>query len=366
MAIRTKQVLKGTVTINSGFTAVQVSIPSVTLAKSLLTFTYRTVSYNITEPDSGLFRAWFINSTTIRFERAYPAGVALRINWNIQEFTAGSNINIEHLSASNVSDGSILAITDVGSISNAFVIASYENQGLDTAENDFLFPEITSTTQITNRLDVSMLDDVSYQVVSSSEINTQIADTGNISGSSKLVAISTIATGRTVLKGYSESRSSSVAFSWLGTVEISSSTQLNFLYGSSGHSKRSYAYVIEWPSNFEAWWGFANTTADSTNISFGPCSDVSRTVVYPLDTGNISNGRVGSESNDSFGVLSFDHEITSTSNIFVQRGAGFGNNATILTQALEDTGPSEDSGGNNDLVNGGLVNSGLINGGLVQ
>jgi hypothetical protein len=362
MAIRTKQVLKGDVNIGSSASQVDVTISSVTLAKSLLTFTYKTDTFNITEPQHAMVRAYFVNSTTIRFVRDTATGVGLNIRWSVREFTSGSNINVEHINTTSVSNGSTVAITNVGSISNAFVVASYTNSGTVSGDDDFLFPEITSTTQITNRMASGNIDDICYQIVSSSELSTQIAATGSITGASQSVSISSVNTSRTELYGYSSNDGNNFAFSWLGTVEVSSSTSLNFLFGASSSTKRAWAYVVEWPSNFTTYFGFTNSSSDSGSISYGPSSDITRCCSTELGLHRFSSARCGTETNDSWGVLSFRLTIGSTSSISWARGAGFSNFSTILVQVIEDTGPSTDP--SSGLFGNSLVNAGLVNGGL--
>jgi hypothetical protein len=374
MAIRTKQIIKGSATLFNGSNGIQSSVlPNVaSLGKAKLEFTYRTVGAGSnTDPENALVRGFFLGVGDIRFERVSTSGEIL-IDWTVIEYTSGSNINVQHLNLTNVSPGQNIAINNVGAVDQAYAIATIENTGITAGNDDFLFPQITSPTNLQIRMAAGSVSDLSLQVISSPDLLVQQVDTGSVSGTPNQAFFGTpIDTTRTTIKPYSENTGNYAAFKWMGTAELAANNRVDFWWGDGSLIHRGWAYVIQWPVNFKARWQFTpNTTADSANVNIngGALLDVNRAYVISNGCSNFSNGRSSTEGADNWSVIASTWFIQNTTTLLWVRGNGFNNNFTNLSTVLEDTGPNVDpvTGGVRANINGGLIENGLINKGLIR
>ena len=198
MAIRTKLIQRGTFTLASGVSGVQSTIIAVDLSKAFLKFTYR--SSNTTDMESGLLRGNFLTTTDIRVERQTTSATTITINWTVVEFTSGSNINIEQVDLFNVTSATTAAITNVGSTSNAFMIASWRDNGSVGGGGSFISPKFNSTTQLGFNLQSGSIAAVSVFVVSSSELSVQHIQTADpTTNTQDDVAISSVTENRSMI-----------------------------------------------------------------------------------------------------------------------------------------------------------------------
>lgn len=366
MAIRTKLIQKGIISITGSNIGAQFTITSVDQTKAFIQFTVR--SNTSTVPESGLIRARFLTPTDIRFQRIGPSLQDVTIHWTVVEFTSGSNITVEEINVSSISNGTTAAITNVGSTANAFIIASWENSGTGFGPDDFLAPQFNTTSQLIFRMQSGTISGGTFFIVRSNELfvqHVQTADGTTAAGNIDVTIPTPIIENRSMALGYSKNNSGTVASTWMSTMEFASTTILRFLAGDT-QAKTMYGQVIQWPSNFVTHWGFVFGTATSMNIAIdaGGVTDISRS--YVVDGGaNLSNARMSNEALGNLGEFSFSYDITTTTNVNVLRLVG-GDNSTLTMWVIEDTGPDVDPGGIFPLINGGLINNGLVNKGLAQ
>lgn len=367
MAIRTKLVQRGTFTIPSGQAGAQSTITAVDLNKAFVKFTYR--SANTVDMEAGLLRGFLLGTTDIRVERQTTSAVAITVNWTVVEFTSGSNINVEQVDLFNVTSATTTAITNVGSTTNAFMIASWRDNGSVGGGGSFISPKFNSTTQLGFNIQSGSIAAMSIFVVSSSELSVQHIQTADpTTNTQDDVAISAVTENRSMILSYAKNVGNTEAFSWFGTTEFLNNTTVRWIHGSTA-SKTIYGQVIEWPSNFVTHWGFAFTAANTTNIAIdaGGVTSIARSYVIDGGAQGISNGRISAETADNFSTACMDYEITTTTNVFLERNENFGRTITATMWVIEDTGPDVDpAGGVRANLNGGLINNGLINGGLIR
>jgi len=354
MAINLKLIQKGQSTIAASANAVQLTIPTtIVLGKAFLTFTWS--ASNLQTPEGGLVRGRFLDASNMRFERNASPSESITIEWTIVEYTAGSNITVEELFLGTAGNGTTLAITDIGAIGNGFVVASWENNGLIADGDDFCFPEITSATQITIRMQTGTIDQMTLFVVSSTDpgFSVQIAQTtdGTTGASPQSGNITTaVDQGRTILRSYSKDNAGSADFGWLGTVEFFDNDTIEWFFGDTS-AKTFYAYVIEWPTNWEAHWQFNFGTGNVITITIANNPIVIADSFLFDGSGNgISNARVPTEFVDNYGVVCMRATFTTTT-ITATRGANFGREANFTPFILEQTSVAPEGGaaGNNNL-----------------
>ena len=368
MAINKELIQKGQTTISASSNNSQLTIPTtIVLGKAFLTFTWK--AGNLQTPEGGLVEGRFLDADNMRFERNGSPGEAIVIEWTIVEFTAGSDISIEELSLGSAGNGTTLAITDIGAIKNGFVVASWKNNGLIADEDDFCFPEITDTDEITIRMQSGTIDHMTLFVISSSDsdFNVQIAQTSDgTTGSSPQSGNITnpVTQNRSILRSYSKDNAGTADFGWLGTVEFFDDDTIEWHFGDTS-AKTFYAYVIEWPTNWESHWQNDSSAGNTITITIANNPIVIADSFLFDGSGNgISNARVPTEFGDNYGVVCMKMTFTTTT-ITAIRDQNFGRTAIATPFILEQTSVAPE-GGINQLVNSGLVNRGLINGGLVS
>lgn len=354
MAINKKLIQKGQATIAAFSNAAQLTIPTtIVLGKTFLSFTWS--ASDLQTPEGGLVRGRFLDANNMRFERNASPNESITIEWTIVEYTASSNISVEEIFVGTVGNGTTQAIADIGAIGNGFVVASWENNGLQGDGDDFCFPEITDTDEITFRMQTGTIDQLTMYVISSSDpgFSVQIAQTSDgTTGSSPQTGNITTAVnqGRTILRSYSKDNAGSIDFGWLGTVEFFDNDTIEWFFGDTT-AKTFYAYVIEWPTNWEAHWQFNFGTGNVINITIANNPIVvANSFLFDGSGNGISNGRVPNETIDNYGTVCFRYIFTTTT-ITATRDENFGRNANVTPFILEQTSVAPEGGvsGTNNL-----------------
>lgn len=145
-----KQIIQGTVTIASGATLANVTIPPVDLAK---TFHFMSYSGNNNGPNKGGVASRLTSTTNFRVERYTGASSApaVTIQYYIMEFVSGVTVQRGLSTAASVDAGgfSVLDIPiSAVDLTKSFATVKYSRETVDWAGREHVISQLTSSTNL--------------------------------------------------------------------------------------------------------------------------------------------------------------------------------------------------------------------------
>jgi len=333
MALRIKTIQKGTATITSGNGFVTASITAVVADKTFLQFTYRPTS---SEPRKSSIRGFFNSTTEIRFEiqgAAESAGIP--IEWQVVEFTAASDITIQEITDVDAGDGDTVAITAVV-IADTYLISSWDNNGVIWGGNDFMFPELTSTTEITFRMFTASVDATTIFVIESPDMVTQLVSTLNSTSLTPTTTITAIVENRSFCSGFTKLDADSEDFKNLCSLEFASTTSIKRTRNAT-RQQDFHTYVVEMPTDWTTDFGTATISGGSTTASITiSVTDTAKTFIVPGSGENFPSGNtlvVVGDTGKAFATF----DLTSTTNIdLIRAEAGTTEDSVYNAWVVED------------------------------
>ncbi|HRK54245.1 MAG TPA: T9SS type A sorting domain-containing protein [Cyclobacteriaceae bacterium] len=276
-------------------------------------------------PSNALVGGEIASTTTLNFERDGSAGTAT-IKWQVFEFASG--VTVQHGSSTNVGNTAV-GITAVD-LTKSFVIATGRNDGSQFGSDDSFSANLTTTTNLQLVCPGNTYTEVFWQVVQYDDvivkkITGSIAG-GSTSGTSTITPAVTNLAKTMVISNHTISGNVNAAD--LPRTELTNATTVTYTRTGNVATMNFVTYVVEFTDPTTVTRGtqsFASTvTTQNASIS------ASTTTSGIISPGN--HARQGSTSftaADNVGHVWFTYEITSNSNLLIERATGTtGGNST--------------------------------------
>ena len=332
MALNINSLQKGVASFSSG-NNLSVTISAVTLAKSIIVWDYLSSSAS---PNDSSLRVEFSSTTQITFTLPGAIGTqTCQVRWQVIEFTSGSDVSVQHLTLTGITDGSTQSITAVD-LANTFVLTSCTQGGTAWGGDDIAGADLTATTTITHRVDTGTVGFVNHQVVDMGDASVQKVSTLGSTGTTINKTISAVVLGRSFSVGQSE-MSDSGNFTNLATSELTSTTNLQHVRTGTD-SRDFYDYVVELPVGWIT--SFGTGTISSGNASAGitiSVSDTANAFVLIGSASQLPSGRTA-ETGDNTADAFVNSNMTSTTNVNVTRYSSSTDVTIIKIWAIEEVG----------------------------
>lgn len=297
------------------------TITAVTLGKAMLCVSYSCLT---DQPGTGCVAINLDTTTTIRFRRD-SSGNTVTVKWYVIEFTAASDIDVQHGVISTPTElNNDVTITSVGSLSEAFSFAmgcqnAGSNFGIDDTSESSL-PNVT-TVRAYIASGQGPPDLIAWQVVNSPDINVQTVSTTGTSSTNLNNSITAIVDAQTSVfssgtaVGTSNIGANAAFRHWLTTT-----TNLNSQRDSGAAQHRFFVYVVEWPSNVSVQ-KFRETSATTGATVNFTLTAVDTAKTFPVTIASLDAlGKQAGDGGNDIQEFQCSLEITSTTNLAVVRG----------------------------------------------
>lgn len=316
----------GTLTFTGGGTTAAIPIPLADLSKSFLVF-----SSTISDADPNDYQVGGIitDANTITFDRSGTAGT-VSISWEIFEFESG--VFVQRGSAAvPLSTNVDITITCVD-LSKSFVILSSRNDGTTLGNDDGVTGDLTSATNL--RLVTGTaggpLDEVFWQVIEYQGAVVQKV-TGSLTTTSLVSTIPTpVDVNKTMLISTHLIGGNSEADDMPRT-ELTATNQITYTRDDNDNTMSILTYVVEFMDQTVVSRGAAAFGLNTTLVDVAIASGSSSGVIAP---GNYARQGSSSHATDNTGHCWFTFEITSTTNLRIQRAVGTGSTANAPWQIV--------------------------------
>lgn len=328
----------GTTTIANGSTVTNVSISGVDMSQSFLVFS-STIDNAL--PENFQVGGRINNSTTLTFERTGNTGV-VTIKWQVFEFEGG--VFVQHGSATNIARNANVNVSiNCVDLTKSFVLISARKSGGQFGNDDGITANLTTSTNlqlfITGTAGANMEEAywqvIEYQAATVKKV-TATLNAGSTSTTSTITpAVSNLAKTFVVSN---HGVSGDVSSDDLPRTELTNTTTVTYTRVGTTETMNFVTYVIEFTDQ---------STVTRGNQAFAAAS-VSQNVVIAAgaSSGVFGPGNFGRQGSTSFatddnpGHNWFTYEITSGTNLQIQRAVGTGSTANAPWQIVtfEDTG----------------------------
>lgn len=328
----------GTTTIANGSTVTNVSISGVDMSQSFLVFS-STIDNAL--PENFQVGGRINNSTTLTFERTGNTGV-VTIKWQVFEFEGG--VFVQHGSATNIARNTNVNVSiNCVDLTKSFVLISARKSGGQFGNDDGITANLTTSTNlqlfITGTAGANMEEAywqvIEYQAATVKKV-TATLNAGSTSTTSTITpAVSNLAKAFVVSN---HGVSGDVSSDDLPRTELTNTTTVTYTRVGTTETMNFVTYVIEFTDQ---------STVTRGNQAFAAAS-VSQNVVIAAgaSSGVFGPGNFGRQGSTSFatddnpGHNWFTYEITSGTNLQIQRAVGTGSTANAPWQIVtfEDTG----------------------------
>ncbi|MDH3605688.1 MAG: hypothetical protein OER12_01690, partial [Acidimicrobiia bacterium] len=311
-----KSIQKGTATLTGGSATTSAVITTVDTTKAFLVFNVRE---NLGSPDDGSVTGRLASSTSVEFERIGTTGT-ITLEWSVVEFSSGVTVQrgTEAMGAATVNVP--IAAVD---LTKSFPIVSMRTGGSVFSDDDFLRARLTATDTLELSTFGLNANVVEWQVVQYDGASVQSGDLSFASGdSSRNATVTSVDTSKSwLIYSYRTnfSATQNIGEKLLrGTV--ADSTTLTFDRSVSGTTNDLSWYLVEFTDA---------TTVQHGSVAFGSSDtlkDVTITAVDPANSISVggyqmTGGRSPYASNDVPGVAWFTLDVTSATNLRVERSA---------------------------------------------
>jgi hypothetical protein len=333
----------GTVTISNGSTSNTAAILGVDRSKSFLVFS---TSLDDQSPTNYQIGGQITNTTTLSFIRTGNTG-AVTIKWQVFEFESG--VNVQHGSTTGVTRGAAMNVSiNCVDLTKSFVLISARKSGTQLGADDGITANLTTSTNLALQIssngpggadmEEAYWQIIEYQAATVKKVTATLAATVASTTSTISPAISNLAKAIVISN---HGQDGDVNLDDLPRTELTNTTTVTYTRVGTTAAINFVTYVIEFTDATTVTRGTQNFP--STNIT----QNVSITATANSGVFGSGNfGRQGSTTfavNDNIGHGWFTYDITSTTNLLIQRATGTsGGNSTanapwqIVT--FEDTG----------------------------
>lgn len=310
----------GTATIANASTNTTVTIPEVDRAKSFLVFSTSLDSQNPTDFQIG---GQITNSTTLTFIRTGNTG-AVTIKWQVFEFEGG--VNVQHGSTTNVARNTNVNVAiNCIDLTKSFVLVSARKSGATYGNDDGVTANLTTSTNlqffITGAGGANMEEVywqvIEYQAATVKKLTATLAAASASTTSTISPAVSNLAKTMVISN---HGQDADINPDDLPRTELTNTTTVTYTRVGTTGAINFVTYVIEFTDATTVSRGTQNFPSTSTTQNVTITATANSGVFGP---GNY--GRQGSTSfaaNDNNGHGWFTYDITSTTNLLIQRATG--------------------------------------------
>lgn len=317
---------RGTVSITN--TSVSVTIDPVCTAQSVLFFS---VTTDDADPGDVAVGGELVDETTITFHRNNGAGATGLISWQVIEFESGVSVQRGSVSGFNAA-GTNVTISAV-TLANSFVLVSAIREGTSWSSDDGITANLSASTNIFIDVNAGTAGTAYWQVVEYNDATVQRVTTTLSSGSASTTsAISAVDPAKTFVVG-SSYHDATVNADDLPRTELTNSTTLTFTRVGTTGTHTFVSYVVELNDASTVSRGNATFGSGVTNQSVAITGDIDASIV----NGPGSQGRQGSSSHssdDNLGHVWFRYQITSATNLEVDRAIGTSSTANAPWEVI--------------------------------
>ena len=307
---------KGTATLTGGLSSTSATITAVDTTKSFLVFNVRE---NINTPVDGAVTGRLASPTSVVFERNGTAGT-VTIEWSVVSFTSGVTVQRGTTALGAATTNVPIAAVD---LTKSFPTSSMRVSGLEFSHDDLVRARLTSSTNLELTLETYQGNNnvVDWQVIQYGDATVQSGlvsfGSGDLSRSATVSAVDTAQSW--LVSSYSG------AYSVLSNIgerlvssEVTNATTLTFDRSVSGSTVDLAWYLVEFDDATAVQQGtepfvLSDTTNDVTITSVDPASSIA------VGGHQMTGGRSPYGSDDVPGVAWFTYDLTSSTNLRIQR-----------------------------------------------
>ncbi len=307
---------KGTATLGGGSASTAAVITAVDPSRAFLVFSVRE---NLGDPESGTVTGRLASPTSVVFERIGTTGT-ITLEWSVVDFASGVSVQRGTLAMGATTVNVPISAVD---LAKSFPIVSMRAGGTVFSDDDFLRARLTAT----NNLELSTLNlnanVAEWQVVQYDGASVQSGDLSFGAGdTTRNATVTSVDTSKSWLI-YSY-RSNYSAMQNIGEKllrgTISDSTTLTFDRSVSGTTNDLSWYLVEFTDatavqHGSAAFGSSDTSKDVTITAVDSASSIS------VGGYQMTGGRSPYATNDVPGVGWFTLELTSGTNLHIERSA---------------------------------------------
>ncbi|MEP2671482.1 MAG: hypothetical protein ABJH04_20935, partial [Cyclobacteriaceae bacterium] len=310
----------GTVSLTGA--SVSVPIEPVCMSNSFMVFS---MSVDNTSPDNFLVGGEIASSASLNFERDGSTGT-VTIKWQVFEFSSG--VTVQHGSSTNVGNTAV-SISSVD-LTKSFVIATGRNNGSQYGSDDGFSADLTTATNLQLVCTGSGHTEIFWQVVQYDDAVvkkvTGSVTAGNTSGTSTISPAVSDLSKTMVISNHTIS--GNINADDLARTELTNATTVSYTRSGNASQLDFVTYVVEFTDETTVTRG--NQTFASTVVSQNAAITASTTTSGVIPLGNQTRqGNTSFASDDNPGHAWFTYEITSTSNLLIERATGTsGGNST--------------------------------------
>ncbi|MGB4973638.1 MAG: T9SS type A sorting domain-containing protein, partial [Cyclobacteriaceae bacterium] len=294
----------------------------VCMSNSFMVFS---MSLSNTSPDNLLVSGEISSATTLNFERDGSAGT-VTIKWQVFEFSSG--VTVQHGNSTNVGNTAV-AITAVD-LTKSFVIATGRNNGSTFGSDDSFSANLTTSTNLQLVCTGSGHTEIFWQVVQYDDAIvkkvTGSVIAGNTSGTSTISpAVTNL--GKTMVIG-NHTISGNVNADDLPQTELTNATTVTYTRLGNSAQMDFVTYVVEFTDETTVTRGNQAFASTVTSQNAGITASTTTSGIIP--PGNQTRqGSTSFATDDNMGHVWFTYEITSSSNLLIERATGTaGGNST--------------------------------------
>jgi len=287
---------------------------SVTKNKSFLVFQYE-ADFSGDDPEDMTVWGEITNNTTVTFGRQDSANGDIIIRYWIVEFKAASAATVQHGSKALASATENVTISAV-SLTNAFPLISWEVDGTNLNDKDFVSAEITTTTNLQLQVKRTSVHTVKWQVINCPNWTVK-KYTSTISGTSQNVTLSPtvtqaetwiVATARTTTEG-------PVDGGGVPQFNLTSSSNINIYRDDANQTFYFIIYVIEGAGKFAVQHQNGETIASGASTgstSLSPNISLTNSLLY-MGCPGVCQGNNETNTSAAGECLYIKHKINSVS-----------------------------------------------------
>jgi hypothetical protein len=330
----------GTTTIAAGSTNRTIAITSVDMSKSFLVFS-STIDGD--QPQYFQVGGEITNATTLTFERTGNTGT-VSIRWQVFEFESG--VFVQHGSSTNVTRGAAVNVAiNCVDLTKSFVLISARKSGGQLGADDGITANLTTATNM--QLQISNagpggadMEEAYWQIIEYQGAIVKKLTTALTAGSATTTA--TISPAITTL-----SKAFVISNHWfdgdvnsddLPRTELTNTSTVTYTRVGTTATMNFVTYVVEFTDQSTVTRGVHNFASGITSGNIVIAASASSGVIGPGNYGR--QGSTTFATSDNPGHNWFTYEITSSTNLQIQRAVGTGSTAVAPWQIVtfEDTG----------------------------
>ena len=243
-----RSIQKGSFTFTGSNTTQNDTIIAVIKNKSFLTFTYKNALGGPMVPDSAMLRGRINTGTTLTFSRVLASvGNNITVFWSVIEFTAISNVTVQHGSETLTGTGNNVSLSAINQ-SNAFPIITWQVSGGLLGRQELVRAQITSTTNLALTVTGTTSCVVDWQVINNPHWDvTEYTDTMLATETNINKTITAIDSAETMLigSGSPTGGSGGLGGNAIPRFQITSSTNINIVRTFANFQFAFIFYVIK-------------------------------------------------------------------------------------------------------------------------